>query len=136
MRSLKLTYSLLALASLCLLFAALASAQSFRGSIRGVITDPSGSVLSNAKVTAKNINTGLRREAVTSEDGAYVIAELPAGEYTVTAEAASLSPAAQNVQVNAGVDTAANFDLTKILKRQEQLTVSAGAEAPLVESSR
>lgn len=32
-----------------------------------------------------------------------MLAELPAGEYTVTAEAAGLSPSAQNVQVNVGL---------------------------------
>lgn len=109
-------------------------AQSFRGSIRGTVTDPSGSVIAGAKVSAKNIGTGQQREADTGADGGYVLAELPAGEYTVTVESAGLSPSAQNVQVNVGLDTTANFDLTKVEKRTEQLTVTA--EAPLVESTR
>ena len=67
-----------------MLLTASAWAQSFRGSIRGTVTDPSGSVIAGAKITAKNINTGLQREATTGPDGAYVLAELPAGEYTVT----------------------------------------------------
>lgn len=117
-----------------LLVAAIASGQSFRGSIRGTVTDPSGSVIAGAKVTAKNIGTGLVREATTGADGGYVLAELPAGEYTVTAESAGLSPTAQNVLVNVGLDTTANFDLTKVAKRQEQLTVTE--EAPLVETAR
>src|SRR6266851_5964446 len=117
-----------------LLITTSAWAQSFRGSIRGAVTDPSGSIIAGAKVTAKNIGTGLQREATTGPDGAYVLAELPAGVYTVAAQAAGLSPAAQNVQVNVGLDTTANFDLTKVEKRQEQLNVSA--EAPLVESTR
>jgi hypothetical protein len=117
-----------------LLIATSAWAQSFRGSIRGTVTDPSGSVIAGAKVTAKNIGTGLQREAITGQDGAYVLAELPAGEYTVRAESAGLSPSAQNVQVNVGLDTSANFDLTKVQKRQEELTVTE--EAPLVEASR
>src|SRR5271165_4266442 len=122
------------LIAIVLLPVSFASAQSFRGSIRGTVTDPSGSVIVGAKVTAKNIGTGLQREATTGGDGGYVLAELPAGEYTVTAESAGLSPAAQNVQVNVGLDTTANFDLTKVEKRQEQLTVSE--EAPLVETTR
>ena len=134
MRNAKFTYFILA--SLFLLFTTSASAQSFRGSIRGVVTDPSGSVIVNAKVTAKNIATGLHREVTTGEDGGYVMAELPAGEYTVTADSAGLSPAAQNVLVNVGVATTANFDLTRIQQRREQLEVTIGAEAPLVESSR
>ena len=117
-----------------LLITGSAWAQSFRGSIRGTVTDPSGSVIVGATVTAKNISTGLRREATTSADGAYVLAELPAGEYTVMAESAGLSPSAQNVQVNVGLDTSANFDLTKVRKVMEQMAVTA--EAPLVEGNR
>jgi hypothetical protein len=121
-------------AAALLLITTSASAQSFRGSIRGTVTDPSGSVIAGAKVSAKNINTGLQREATTGQDGAYVLAELPAGEYTVSAESSGLSPTAQNVQVNVGLDTTANFDLTKVQQRHEQLTVTE--EAPLVEASR
>ena len=117
-----------------LLLGAAAWAQSFRGSIRGKVTDPSGSIIAGAKVTAKNIDTGLTREATTGNDGGYVLAELPAGTYTVRAESAGLSPSAQNVQVNVGLDTTADFDLTKVEKRQEQLTVTA--EAPVIETTR
>ena len=122
------------LIALSLVFAAPAWAQSFRGSIRGQVTDPSGSVIAGSKVTAKNIGTGLQRETTTGSDGGYVLAELPAGEYTVTAESAGLSPAAQNVMVNVGLDTTANFDLTKVQQRKEQLTVTA--EAPVIETTR
>src|SRR5215468_7310204 len=115
---------------LVLFLALLVPAQSFRGSIRGKVTDPNGGVLAGATVSAKNTATGLTREATTGADGTYVLAELPAGVYTVTAQAASLSPAAMNVQVNVGLDTTADFDLTLVLKRQEQLNVTA--EAPLI----
>src|ERR1700674_5298585 len=121
-------------AAALLLIASSAWAQSFRGSIRGTVTDPSGSVIAGAKVSARNIDTGMQREATTGRDGAYVLAELAAGEYTVMAESAGLSPSAQNVRVNVGLDTSANFDLTKVQKRQEELTVTE--EAPLVEASR
>src|SRR6266852_835243 len=117
-----------------LLITASAWAQSFRGSIRGTVTDASGSIIAGAKVTAKNIGTGLQREATTGPDGGYVLAELPAGVYTVTAQAAALSPAAQNVQVNVGLDTTANFDLTKVQKRQEELTVTE--EATVIDVTR
>src|SRR6266403_951585 len=122
------------LSAIILLLASFASAQSFRGSIRGKVTDPSGSVIANAKVSARNTGTSLTREATTTDDGAYVLAELPAGIYTVTAQAAGLSPAAMNVRVNVGLDTTADFDLTQVERRQEQLIVTA--EAPLIEATR
>jgi len=117
-----------------LLLSAAALAQSFRGSIRGSVRDAQGALISGAKVTARNANTGLTREALTGTDGGYVLAELPAGTYTVTAEAEGLSPVAQNVLVNVGLDTAADFDLTQVQQHKEALTVVA--EAPVVDTSR
>lgn len=124
---------LIALAWLLLLPGSLL-AQSYRGSIRGHVVDPSGGVMAGAKVTAKNGATGFTRETVTGGDGAYVLAELAAGKYVVMAQAPNLNPVAQNVTVNVGLDTTADFDLTQVERRQEQVTVSS--EPPLVESTR
>src|SRR5579864_2861710 len=60
------------------------SAQTFRGTILGTITVPSGAVVAGAKVTAKNTGTGLERSTETSGDGSYSIPELPIGSYNVT----------------------------------------------------
>ena len=109
-------------------------AQSFRGSIRGKVVDPNGNAIVGAKLTAKNSATGQMRNAMTGDDGAYVLAELPAGEYSVTAEYGGLSPVGQNVIVNVGSDTTANFDLTRVEKRLEQLTVTE--EAPVIDTTR
>ena len=118
--------------AMLLLIPCLVLAQSYRGSIRGHVVDPSGGVMAGAKVTAKSNATGLTRETVTGADGGYVLAELPVGAYVVMAEAANLSPVAQNVIVNVGLDTTANFDLTRVEKRQEAITVTG--TPPLVET--
>src|SRR5271163_4094023 len=60
------------------------SAQTFRGTILGTVTDPSGAVVAGAKVTVKNAGTGLERSTGTSADGSYALPELPIGTYTVT----------------------------------------------------
>jgi len=117
-----------------LLLPSLLLAQSFRGSIRGKVVDPAGGLLAGARISARSISTGLTRQATTSTDGSYVLAELPAGEYTVIAEASGLSPVAQNVVVSVGLDTTADFDLTKLQKRKEELTVTTAA--PLVDDTR
>src|SRR5271165_7363900 len=67
-----------------LLAAVTLSAQTFRGTILGTVTDPSGAVVSGAKVTVKNTGTGLERATETSGDGSYSVPELPIGTYTVT----------------------------------------------------
>ena len=112
----------------------LAVAQSYRGSIRGKAVDPHGALISGAKISAKNIATGLTRETLTGDDGGYVLAELPAGNYVVTAEATGLTPAAQNVIVNVGLDTTADFDLATVEQRKEEVTVTSSA--PLVDDTR
>lgn len=117
-----------------LLVPSLALAQSYRGSIRGKVVDPSGNVIAGATVTAKNNATAQTRTTTSSADGDYVLAELPAGEYTVTASSSGLSPVAQNVIVSVGLDTTADFDLTKLEKHAENVTVTA--EAPVIDESR
>ena len=120
--------------ALVLLLPGVLAAQSFRGSIRGKVVDPSGSLIAGAKITAKNGATGQVREVVTGDDGAYVMAELPAGGYVVMAESTGFSPVAQNVIVNVGSDTTADFDLASVQKRVEQLTVTG--EAPVIDTTR
>ncbi len=109
-------------------------AQSFRGSIRGKVSDPGGGLVAGAKITSKNVDTGLVRDATTSEAGTYVFAELPAGIYTVSVNAPGFAEVAQNVVVNVGLDTTADFDLLKLEQHHENITVSE--EAPLVEATR
>ncbi len=76
------------LASISLVFVFLAavslSAQTFRGTILGTVTDRSGAVVAGAKVTVKNTGTGLERTTETSADGSYALPELPIGTYSVT----------------------------------------------------
>jgi hypothetical protein len=119
---------------LLLLIPGLLLAQSFRGSIRGQIVDPNGKLIVGAKVSAKSPATGLVRDTITGDEGAYVLAELPVGLYTVTAEFAGFSPVAQNIVVNVGLDTTANFDLTTLAQKTEQVTVLAAA--PVIEQTR
>jgi hypothetical protein len=117
-----------------LLMSGLLFAQSFRGSIRGQVIDPNGKLIIGAKIAAKSPATGLLRDTITGDDGAYVLVELPVGLYTVTAEFAGFSPVAQNIVVNVGLDTTANFDLTTLAQRTEQVTVAASS--PLIEQTR
>ena len=87
MKARMIPVSLVAVFSVFVLVLAAASAlsaQTFRGTILGTATDPSGAVVSGAKVTAKNVGTGLERTTETSADGSYSLPELPIGTYTVT----------------------------------------------------
>ena len=61
--------------------------QSDRGAVTGTVTDPTGAVVSGAKVTATNLNSGETREAVTSDEGSYTLPQLKADPYRINVEA-------------------------------------------------
>jgi hypothetical protein len=69
-----------------LLLTAFSLAQAPMGTLRGQVTDPSGAVIPNAKVVL-SAPGGATRAATTDAAGAYEIANLPPGRYTVTASA-------------------------------------------------
>src|ERR1700676_5360820 len=54
------------------------------GTITGLISDPTGAVVPNAPVEAKNAATGVVASAATSATGNYVLADLPAGTYVIS----------------------------------------------------
>ena len=55
-----------------------------QGAILGVVTDPTGAVISGAEVTVTNIDTGLKRNAVTNDGGIFEVLALPIGSYSVS----------------------------------------------------
>ena len=102
-----------------------------RGTIRGVLTDPSGAAVPEATVTVKNVNTGLTQTTKTSTDGVYNILYLPAGSYTVTAEKTGFKKAETN-GVEVHVATVASVDVTLTVGGVDQ-SVEVNAAAPLID---
>ena len=68
--------------SLFISFAAFA--QTDRGSITGTITDSTGAVVPNAPVEITNQATGAIYKGGASATGNFIVANLPAGHYTLT----------------------------------------------------
>lgn len=113
-------------------------AQSYRGAIRGVVTDSTGAAVVGAAVTATNIATGLARNATSSSDGSYAIPELPAGEYHVKAASAGLQVADVRATVAVGTTTTLDLQLRVSSARTEVIVNGGdlGAFAPVIETSR
>src|SRR5215813_1849008 len=65
--------------------AAAAFAQSDRGTITGTVSDSTGAVIPGVAIEAKNLQTGAAYQAGSSETGNYTLAQLPAGNYELSA---------------------------------------------------
>jgi hypothetical protein len=102
-----------ALAVLAALLVPAASAQTFRGTILGTVTDTSGAAILNAKVSALNVATGVERTTETNGDGSYLIPELPIGTYKVTIAQSGFQSAVTNGVV---VDVASERRIDAVLK--------------------
>jgi hypothetical protein len=81
------------------------------GSIQGTITDPSGAIVPDAKITITNRDTGQTEKLKTSSTGLYSSAALNPGNYTVRVEAANFKTTALAVVVQVGVITPGNVQL-------------------------
>lgn len=88
------------------------SAQEFRSSLTGQVTDPSGAVIPNATVTAVMNSTHQTYTATTSGAGVYFINYVLPGTYTITVKARGFKTAVQeNVLVLAAQSRGVNFKL-------------------------
>jgi outer membrane receptor protein involved in Fe transport len=95
------------------LISVLAVSQSITsGDISGVVTDPSGAVVPNAKVTVVSDATGETHTANSNGQGVYRFSFLKPGSYTVSATSAGLQAASHRVQVGIGQVATANIGMT------------------------
>lgn len=118
---------------LLVLPSALTLAQSYRGSIRGTVTDPSGAVVPNATVIAKNLANGLVRTVQSDGDGNYQIVELPAGNYDITVDVTGFHQFKRRVDVAVGLDTTVPIPLDLGMGDR---VIDVTETAPLVETTR
>jgi hypothetical protein len=80
-----------------------ASAQTFRGSINGTVTDQSGAVVAGTTIEAVDVATSVLHKTVSSSAGEFTFQDLPLGTYTVTVNASGFSTEKiSNVSVIAG----------------------------------
>ena len=117
-----------------LLSAAMLVGQTFRGTILGSVTDPSGAFIAGATVKVRNVATGLERTTTTSADGSYAVPELPVGTYSVTVTQTGFQTAfTANVEVNVASERRVDAVL-KAGKVSERVEVS-GEDLSTVETT-
>jgi hypothetical protein len=124
----------LALALAAVLFACSSlqlAAQGITASITGVVNDPTGGVLSGARVTATRLETNEDRSATTNDNGEYVIPLLQPGRYRITVELASFKTYQQEVTLQINQKAEINVLLT-VGSQTEKVTVTA--EVPPIQT--
>jgi hypothetical protein len=90
------------LVSILIALLASAAAQAPTATLRGLITDPSGAVVTNATVSIV-VNGLPTYSAATNRSGVYELGDLAPGKYTITASAKGFATFAQtDVEVTAG----------------------------------
>jgi len=111
-----------------------ASAQTFRGSIQGTITDSTGAAIPGASVKVFSPGTGLNRSVTTNDLGGYVASELPLGTYSITvAKEGFRTTTLTNIPVSVG--SAARAD-AKLATGAVEEVIEVNADIPLVETTR
>ena len=93
--------------------------------LTGTVSDSSGHEVAGVEVTAVQNDTGLKRTATSSAEGAYYFPKLPVGSYTVTFEKAEFqSLRFDNVEQKLGTTRTLNVSL-KIAGPTQQVEVSS-----------
>src|SRR5712692_2164480 len=89
----------------------LAQATVSTGSIQGIVSDPTGAVVTGAKVSINNKGTGQVIIATTNSSGSYVSGALAPGDYLVRVEASGFKTSEIPVAVQVGGTSSANLKL-------------------------
>jgi hypothetical protein len=115
----------------CLNHAVLAQGTS-AGSIKGIVTDASGAVMSGVAVTVTNAQTNRNLTFTTDADGRYYALNLPVSSYSVKAEKSGFgTKISENVQVNPGIDTV--LDIQMVVGTVDQTVDVRATIAPVTE---
>ena len=143
-------FSLLSLITLALLFTStllLAQTTISTGSIVGTVTDPSGAVVSDAKVTIRNKGTSNVISTTSSSAGTFASGALTPGDYVVRVEAQGFKSSEEPVVVQVNTTASANVKLavgessqvievqgTEVAVNTEQATVQGVLTAEQIEN--
>src|SRR5690242_432575 len=114
------------------LFAGCACAQFDTAAVLGTVRDASGAVISGARITLRNVNTGVTATGKTDAAGNYEFLTVKIGDYRVDAEAPGFRSASTD-PFNVAVNARQRVDLKlEVGTANESVTVSGAAT--LVES--
>jgi hypothetical protein len=105
---------------------AISSAQT--ATVQGRVTDPSGGVVPAARVSAKNVSSGVAVSTVTNDQGTYNIPFLQPGDYTISAEKEGFKTGVSS-NVRLAIDQTAGIDIPlSVGETTQSVEVQSSAE--------
>ena len=108
-------------------------AQAITGVIVGTVQDATGGVVDAAKITAKNLATGIVLETASGSEGNYTFPNVPPGDYDISAQKAGFTTAVA-ARRTVEIQRTLRIDFTMSVGATTQEVTVAGA-APLVQST-
>ena len=114
--------------------ATFSKAQTTTASFQGTVADATGAVLPGAQVTASNVETGLKRTTTTSDEGRFLLSELPPGSYEITVTLPGFDTLVRK-GMTLTVGQQASLRLTMNVGTVDQHVIVTG-DAPLVETTQ
>ena len=88
-------------------------AQGVFATLTGVVSDPTGAVVPNAKITLKDAVSGTNRDTISNGDGYYTFASVPVGTYTLSVAGAGFKDyQASDIALTGGSQINVNITLT------------------------
>jgi hypothetical protein len=94
----------------------------------GILADPTGAVIPNARVTVTHSDNGFSMSTITDQQGRWVVSNLPSGKVKIRAEAQGFQTAVREAVYDAGRPSTYSFALS-VGSVSETVEVAAAAPA-------
>ena len=104
----------------------------FSGNVSGIVTDPSGAVISGAALSLRNTATGEQRTAVSNSEGVYQFISLAPGSYELSTTMSGFR--SSRVAVTLTTNQTLNVPVGLVLGGASQ-TVEVSTQAPLLDTA-
>jgi Carboxypeptidase regulatory-like domain len=118
-------YRLRTLAFFAVLLPGALLAQSYFGTVSGMLTDPTGAIIQGAKVTLTDEHKGYQFTTTSKSDGRYLFVSVPPGLYSVTAEMKGFGKTVQSdVRLSVSENATANL-VFKVAAESQTVKVEA-----------
>jgi len=106
------------------------AAQNTTGTIRGTVTGEGGAPIGSAQISARNVDNGAARGALSNDAGAYTLVGLVPGTYDVTVRRIGSAPQTRRIVVQIGATQSQDFALaTQAAQLETQvITAATGVE--------